>query len=260
MTVPDWIRIADGEMGQAEVPGASHNLRIVRYARDIGCTWVESDEVPWCAGFVGACLQRAGLEHTGSMLARSYLNWGVECGPVQHAVVVLRRGNDPRAGHVGFLVERREGKVYLLGGNQGHAVSIAAYMEADVLGYRWPADAEQPSPLAVAEAPVEAEPRLDVVPDAPPTPVAKPKRSPGQLMLQSNTILGALMSGLGVVVLWLQSALQVALDAARIATEFAPVKGLLGSIGGNLDAIGAGIGVSGVLLAIYRRLQDEEGR
>jgi uncharacterized protein (TIGR02594 family) len=248
MTVPDWIRIADGEMGQAEVPGASHNLRIVRYARDIGCTWVESDEVPWCAGFVGACLQRAGLEHTGSMLARSYLNWGVECGPVPHAVVVLRRGNDPRAGHVGFLVERRDGKVYLLGGNQGNAVSIAAYMEADVLGYRWPADAAAPV-LAVEER--TAAP----LPEPPPAPApvadAKGKRSAGQLMLQS---------GLGVVVLWLQSALQVALDAARIATEFAPVKGLLASIGGNLDAIGAGIGVSGVLLAIYRRLKDEEAR
>jgi len=247
MTVPDWIRIADGEMGQAEVPGASHNLRIVRYARDIGCTWVESDEVPWCAGFVGACLQRAGLEHTGSMLARSYLKWGVECGPVPHAVAVLRRGNDPRAGHVGFLVERRDGKVYLLGGNQGNAVSIAAYMEADVLGYRWPASAL---------------PWLPRQPPPAPAPAAKGngKRTAGQLMLQSNTILGALMSGLGVVVLWLQSALQVALDAARIATEFAPVKGLLASIGGNLDAIGAGIGVSGVLLAIYRRLKDEEAR
>jgi len=257
MTVPDWIRIADGEMGQAEVPGASHNLRIVRYARDIGCTWVESDEVPWCAGFVGACLQRAGLEHTGSMLARSYLNWGVECGPVKHAVVVLRRGNDPRAGHVGFLVERRDGKVYLLGGNQGNAVSIAAYMETDVLGYRWPADAAAPV-LAVEERAAAPLPE----PSPAPAPAAKGngKRTPGQLMLQSNTILGALMSGLGVVVLWLQSALQVALDAARIATEFAPVKGLLASIGGNLDAIGAGIGVSGVLLAIYRRLKDEEAR
>lgn len=33
------------------------------------------DEVPWCAGFVGWCLEKVGMGSTNSLMARSYEKW-----------------------------------------------------------------------------------------------------------------------------------------------------------------------------------------
>ncbi|MBN8909802.1 MAG: hypothetical protein J0H99_25115, partial [Rhodospirillales bacterium] len=54
------------------------------------------------------------------------------------AVAVLSRGDDPNAGHVGFLLSDTNGKLYLLGGNQGDAVTVASFDKARLLGLRWP--------------------------------------------------------------------------------------------------------------------------
>ena len=54
------------------------------------------------------------------------------------AVAVLSRGSDPSAGHVGFLLGETDGHVLLLGGNQGDAVSVAAFPKTRLLGFRWP--------------------------------------------------------------------------------------------------------------------------
>ena len=43
-------------------------------------------------------------------------------------------------GHVGFAVGKdTAGRLLVLGGNQGNAVSIAAFDVARAIGYRWPA-------------------------------------------------------------------------------------------------------------------------
>jgi hypothetical protein len=62
--------------------------------------------------------------------------------------VVLERGNDPLSGHVGFFRQMSAdgSKVYVLGGNQGDAVSIAAFPANKVLGYRWPPNAAKTVP------------------------------------------------------------------------------------------------------------------
>lgn len=98
----------------------------------------------WCAAFVNAALGRAGQKGTGSLMARSFLNFGT---PVKDAsagdVVVLARGdrNGPY-GHVGFVegVVSKGGKqfVRVLGGNQSDKVSVQDYPLADVLGFRRP--------------------------------------------------------------------------------------------------------------------------
>lgn len=251
--LPDlpWMAIADGEMGQAEVPGGAHNQRIVGYAREIGASWVQDDETPWCAGFVGACLARAGLKQTGSMLARSYLKWGVECEPKPGAVVVLKRGRDPASGHVGFLVERRAGKVFILGGNQGNQVSIAGYLEADVLGYRWPADFRND----VAEATMEIRPAPPQTPQATVKPTPKP-RTRVEVAAKSRTIWSSLVALAGWVILQLQDGLRFALDAAAGAADLQPVRSLLVEAGANLKTIGAGMIVGGIVFAISRRIAD----
>ena len=107
------------------------------------------DEVAWCAAFVGACLERAGLATTRSLMARSYLRWGAALDELRSgAVAVLSRGTDPAAGHVGFLIGETAGHVILLGGNQSDAVTVAAFPNSRLLGLRWP----QEQPLAAGPA------------------------------------------------------------------------------------------------------------
>lgn len=139
---PPWMEIAERELarGVHEIPGPEANPRIVQYhaATSFEAT---SDEVPWCSSFVNYCLQHAGYEGTRSAAARSWLTWGEPIDdPRYGAIVVLARGKNPAQGHVAFLTAHREedGNLLLLGGNQGNAVSIAAFGTERVLSYRWP--------------------------------------------------------------------------------------------------------------------------
>src|SRR5262245_15699801 len=117
---PRWLEFAWGDLGVAEAAGPANNPRVVRYYAEVGQTAVTNDEVAWCAAFLGACLERAGIRSTRSLMARSYLAWGEAVSePRQGAIAVLSRGFDPRLGHVGFLVGTTSADVILLGGNQG---------------------------------------------------------------------------------------------------------------------------------------------
>lgn len=133
-----WCEIAAKELGIEEVPGTESNPRIIEYhkATTLKAT---SDEISWCASFVGWALQSAGIQPTHSAAARSYLNWGKELKePKFGCVTVLKRGNSSWQGHVGFYVGGDSFHVKLLGGNQSDKVSIANFKKSDVLGYRWP--------------------------------------------------------------------------------------------------------------------------
>lgn len=145
MQQPQWLAAAWAELGQREASGAADNARIRAFFRDVGQPASLHDEVAWCAAFVGACLERAGIASTRSLMARSYVRWGEKLSESRFgAVAVLSRGNDPAAGHVGFLIGETEGHVVLLGGNQGDAVSVAAYPKARLVGLRWPQAAAEP--------------------------------------------------------------------------------------------------------------------
>lgn len=134
-----WLTEAWREFGQAERSGASDNPRIVALFRDAGHGDVERDEVAWCAAFCGACLERAGLASTRSLMARSYLEWGDAIAePRAGAVAVFSRGTNPAEGHVGFWLGETDDSVVLLGGNQGNAVSVARYAKSRLLALRWP--------------------------------------------------------------------------------------------------------------------------
>ena len=146
---PAWMAFAWRELGQREAVGAASNPRVRALYRDAGHAEVQHDEVAWCAAYVGACLARAGIPGTRSLLARSYLAWGEHVTSEQPgALAVLRRGADPGAGHVGFLVGFDEDHLYLLCGNQGDAVAVAAFDRADVLDLRWPLPAPSAEPVA----------------------------------------------------------------------------------------------------------------
>ena len=138
---PAWMAVARRELGVTERPGNIDNARILQFFRDVGHGEVRHDEVAWCAAFTGACLERAGLRSTRSLMARSYLTWGAALPePRAGCIVVLSRGADRRLGHVGFYTGRTAGSVQLLGGNQSNSVRITAFPLDRVLGYRWPSD------------------------------------------------------------------------------------------------------------------------
>lgn len=137
--LPPWLEVAIRERGVHETPGPGTTSRIVEYdsATSLGA---KSDEVPWCAAFVGWCLREVGIEGTGSARARSYLQWGRPLTePQVGAVCVLERG-DPALGqgHVFFWMDEHHGLVYGWGGNQGDRVGLMGFTAERVLGYRWP--------------------------------------------------------------------------------------------------------------------------
>ncbi|MGE0857394.1 MAG: TIGR02594 family protein, partial [Hyphomicrobiaceae bacterium] len=152
MRQPDWLGEAWKEFGVAEVKGARHNGRILAMFKDAGHPEIVNDEVAWCAAFLGACVERSGHRGTRSLLARSYLNWGVAIDtPHVGAIAVLSRGADPALGHVGFVVGEADGRLYILGGNQSNRVSVAAFDRSRLLGLRWPQGASASDADTAAE-------------------------------------------------------------------------------------------------------------
>lgn len=143
MSGPAWLARAHEEMGVEEIDGGESNPRIMQYfAASPGSGWVKDDGTPWCGAFMAWLMEAHGPLPPEPLRARSWLSWGTPLDePVPGCVVVLRRGKDPKAGHVALFQQWSKDKahVYLLGGNQGNRVSIARFRTADVLGYRWPA-------------------------------------------------------------------------------------------------------------------------
>ena len=89
-----WLDEAWREFGEHERSGAAGNPRILAFYRDAGQSGIANDETAWCAAFVGACLARSGLHGTGSLMARSYLEWGEAATSDQR--LRRRRSLEPR--------------------------------------------------------------------------------------------------------------------------------------------------------------------
>ena len=134
-----WLDHAWAALGVAETPGPASTATVLAYYRDAGHPEVRSDDVAWCAAFVGACLERSGKTSTRSLLARSYLTWGEAIAePRVGAIAVLSRGSDPTQGHVGFLVGTSGDTLHLLGGNQSDRVCVQSFDRTRLLALRWP--------------------------------------------------------------------------------------------------------------------------
>lgn len=151
MEQPAWLAAAWAELGVREIPGDGNAPEILRYFRDAGDDTVQTETTPWCAAFAGAMLKRAGVSNTGSLLARSYLDWGMPLDDARlGAIAVFSRGDDPTAGHIGFVLGEADGKLYLLGGNQSDAVTVASFDKARLLGLRWPREESEGAPIDTA--------------------------------------------------------------------------------------------------------------
>ena len=145
-----WLPIAWNELGVREQGPSGNNQRIVGYSRTIGQTSVTTDQVPWCASFLGACLEHAGIRSTRSLRARSYLDWGrVVDDPRFGAIAVFSRTSNPALGHVGFVIAALDSELVILGGNQSNAVTVARFPRSRLISLRWPqnADAQPQEPI-----------------------------------------------------------------------------------------------------------------
>jgi uncharacterized protein (TIGR02594 family) len=135
-----WLAEARKHLGQKEIYGPRHNPFIAGLWKFLGLPY-RDDETPWCAGFVGYVLEKCKITSSRSAMARSYQRWGVRIDkPIPGCVVVFWRGKpNSISGHVGFVTGlTRAGNLVVLGGNQGDAVSEAAFTRDRVLSYRWP--------------------------------------------------------------------------------------------------------------------------
>ena len=136
-TSTDLIRTAEGALGLNE---DKQKGLVTQYLSEGGVN-IDPSQTAWCAAFVNATLSKTGLDGTGALNARSFLDWGEEITTPQLGdVVVLSRGTDPALGHVGFFKGfDAQGNILILGGNQGDEVSVKSYNADRLLGYRRPA-------------------------------------------------------------------------------------------------------------------------
>lgn len=136
-TEPKWLAEAKKHIGTREIKGTAHNAKILGWWKAIKRGGIKDDETPWCAAFVGGCLEVSGIRSTRFESAKSYLDWGLKLNtPRLGCIVVFSREG---GGHVGFVVgQDTQGRLLVLGGNQGDEVSIRAFGLDRVSGYRWP--------------------------------------------------------------------------------------------------------------------------
>lgn len=148
-----WLVMASSLVGVQEIKGPRHHGEILQMWKDIKRGGIKDDETPWCAAFVGACLERTGFVSTRFESARSYIDWGQKLdAPAVGCVVVFTRVG---GGHVGFVVgQDKSGALLVLGGNQSDEVNIRAFPPSRVSAYRWPTEVVLPeeAPLPVLDA------------------------------------------------------------------------------------------------------------
>ena len=145
MTAPSWLNRARGYVGVRETPGKATTPVIARWLREMRAWW-NDDETPWCGVFVAAVMREEGFRAPPHWYrARAWLAFGTPIAePVVGCVAVFARGG---AGHVGFVAGLDErGRLMVVGGNQGNAVTVAPFDRARVLGYRWPSTVPFPAP------------------------------------------------------------------------------------------------------------------
>jgi uncharacterized protein (TIGR02594 family) len=117
---------------------------------------VDPEKTAWCAAFVNAVLAAGGVHGTGSLAAKSFLNFGKDDthSPQRGDIAVVKSG---AGDHVGFVDSvDKAGNVRMLAGNTGNKVAEATYSKNQVLAIRRP-----PTPSESAAADDKAQQEAD---------------------------------------------------------------------------------------------------
>lgn len=141
-----WIAAGKAVFGLHE---KRDNQTLKKWLRSDGKTLGDPNALPWCGDYVETCIKNSlpkepfpGKVGENPYWARNWLFFGLAAEPCYGAVVVFKRG---AGGHVGFLVGEDATDYYVLGGNQGDAVTISRIAKSRCLGVRWPKTADRPT-------------------------------------------------------------------------------------------------------------------
>ena len=118
---------------------AGANPKIMQWFKDSGHGEIKDDSTPWCAAFANGVLAELGIQGTGSLLARSFSEWGEHVDPADAQpgdIVVISRGTKSWQGHVGFFSSMNSMDIYLLGGNQRDQVNVSRYSRSRLVAIR----------------------------------------------------------------------------------------------------------------------------
>lgn len=130
----DIGKILSGVVGLNENSDAAAISSFIKRSAGIS---IDPRVTPWCAAFVNAVLGAQGIEGTGKLNARSFLNFGTATDdPKAGDIVVFSRGTGGQ-GHVGFFQGYdANGNILVLGGNQSNSVRVSSYSPDKLLGFR----------------------------------------------------------------------------------------------------------------------------
>jgi len=136
--VKDLLHKGLSYYGLEEITGEQHNPEILDFFKEIGYTWVQTDETAWCSAFINYLCKVTGYERSGELTARSWLKIGDRLiDPSLGCIVVLwRESPDSWKGHVGLYVNHDNEYIYILGGNQDNSVCVKRYRKDRLLEYR----------------------------------------------------------------------------------------------------------------------------
>lgn len=134
------LEIALTQYGIKEIAGPDSNPEVVKWfnATDQAtANWV-TDDTPNCAAFISWVLERAGIQSTRSVTARSYEKWGdlVQDPKPGDLAVYFRESPESWKGHVGIVVRSGDTTDWILGANQNDMVCIKEYDRTKLLCYR----------------------------------------------------------------------------------------------------------------------------
>ena len=151
---PLWLSVARSYVGITETPGPASTAVILNWAKDIQAPAYLNDGIAWCAVFINRLWMACQMPMAGTgydlLRAKASLTWGQPLPiPALGAVLVFQRSE---GGHVGLYCGERADAYYVLGGNQGNAVSYVWIAKDRMVGCRWPAGRVLPllTPVMVA--------------------------------------------------------------------------------------------------------------
>ncbi len=158
--IPRWLPVALGEIGIVEDPRVGKSNPRVELYHSATRGGRALDDVPWCASYACWVLEQCGIRSPRSKRAADFATWGQPCidltpdgkGGFHYApgALVVFGKEDPDAGgsgHVAFALGRSLQTVYIVGGNQTNAVTIAQRSTRPVIAVRWPDAIQLPATL-----------------------------------------------------------------------------------------------------------------
>lgn len=154
----DIVDYAKAQVGTLEWKEGS-NPKIKKMFADAGHPEVIDDDVAWCAAFVGSVLKNTGYGNTGSLAARSYLQYGkrVVVEDIQPGdIVIWKRGDSPWQGHVEIVAKKRGMFLDVIGGNVANQVKLySRSIDKNLLGVVRPIKSVSSKPItSVVKTPV----------------------------------------------------------------------------------------------------------